>query len=327
MMNGGSGDNIKLDVFYRMCDELVAEAKKNTELINTDESRFDERFRVKPEDLFADHEKHMLIFDIIYCCSVYDLFDGISFTRPKTKEKQLYAERKKKAQQLLEDYNNALSLAEQLSRGKDLFLDIFKSGSKLKHKNYGTGTVKEIDEKYIVINFPEQEKKLGVSIAIVNGIITSEDERFISGYEHYASVLKREESITSRVGCTKNALMRISTDEMIAVELKKTHKMIGNVYLGKRDFNTLEIGYVFNKNYWRNGYAKESCKALIDNAFSEGIHRIFAECDPKNPNSWKLLEKLGFQKEAYFRQNVYFWTKENGTPIWKDTYVYSILNK
>ncbi len=120
---------------------------------------------------------------------------------------------------------------------------------------------------------------------------------------------------------------RISTDEMIAVELKKTHKMIGNVYLGKRDFNTLEIGYVFNKNYWRNGYAKESCKALIDNAFSEGIHRIFAECDPKNPNSWKLLEKLGFQKEAYFRQNVYFWIKENGTPIWKDTYVYSILNK
>lgn len=82
--------------------------------------------------------------------------------------------------------------------------------------------------------------------------------------------------------------------------------MIGNVYLGKRDFNTLEIGYVFNKNYWRNGYAKESCKALIDNAFSEGIHRIFAECDPKNPNSWKLLENLGFQKEAYFRQNVYF---------------------
>ncbi|HHU71319.1 MAG TPA: GNAT family N-acetyltransferase [Clostridiales bacterium] len=120
---------------------------------------------------------------------------------------------------------------------------------------------------------------------------------------------------------------RISTDEMIAVELKKTHKMIGNVYLGKRDFNTLEIGYVFNKNYWGNGYATESCKALIDNAFSEGIHRIFAECDPKNSNSWKLLEKLGFQKEAYFRQNVYFWTKENGTPIWKDTYVYSILNK
>lgn len=103
--------------------------------------------------------------------------------------------------------------------------------------------------------------------------------------------------------------------------------MIGNVYLGKRDFNSLEIGYVFNQNYWGNGYAKESCKALINNAFSERIHRIFAECDPMNSSSWKLLEVLGFQKEAHFRENLYFWTDEKGMPIWKDTYVYSILNE
>ena len=40
----------------------------------------------------------------------------------------------------------------------------------------------------------------------------------------------------------------IETDEMIAVELKENHKMIGNVYLGKRDFNSLEIGYVLTEN-------------------------------------------------------------------------------
>lgn len=125
----------------------------------------------------------------------------------------------------------------------------------------------------------------------------------------------------------ENLDWRISTDEMTAVELKESHKMIGNVYLGKRDFNSLEIGYVFNQNYWGKGYAKESCKALLNNAFSAGIHRIFAECDPMNFSSWKLLEALGFQKEAYFKQNVYFWTDEKGLPIWKDTYVYSILNE
>ena len=42
---------------------------------------------------------------------------------------------------------------------------------------------------------------------------------------------------------------RITSDEMIAVELKSNHKLIGNVYLGKRDFESLEIGYVFNKHY------------------------------------------------------------------------------
>ena len=124
----------------------------------------------------------------------------------------------------------------------------------------------------------------------------------------------------------ENLEWRIGTDEMIAVEWKSSHKMIGNVYMGKREFESLEIGYVFNRNYWGNGYAAESCNALIQQAFSNGIHRIYAECDPCNKSSWKLLEALGFQREAHLRKNVYFWKNENGKPIWKDTYIYAKLN-
>lgn len=123
-----------------------------------------------------------------------------------------------------------------------------------------------------------------------------------------------------------NLNWRISTDEMIAVELKDNKKMVGNIYLGKRDFESLEIGYVFNRNYWGNGYAKESCSALITNAFAQGVHRIFAECDPCNSSSWKLLECLGFEREAHLRQNVYFWKDDNDRPIWKDTFIYAMLN-
>lgn len=124
----------------------------------------------------------------------------------------------------------------------------------------------------------------------------------------------------------ENLEWRIGTDEMIAIERKDSHKMIGNIYMGKRDFEALEMGYVLNKNYWGCGYAAESCKALIKQAFSNGIHRIYAECDPRNRNSWKLLEALGFWREAHFRKNVYFWKDENGRAIWKDTYVYAKLN-
>ena len=123
----------------------------------------------------------------------------------------------------------------------------------------------------------------------------------------------------------ENLKWRISTDEMIAVELKKTHKMIGNVYLGNRECENIEIGYVFNKNYWGKGYAKEACMSLIESCFKNGIHRIYAECDPNNSNSWRLLESLGFVKEAHLKENVYFWKDENGNPIWKDTYIYSKL--
>lgn len=124
----------------------------------------------------------------------------------------------------------------------------------------------------------------------------------------------------------ENLKWRIGTDEMIAMELKSSHKMIGNVYMGKREFEAREIGYVLNRNYWGQGYAAESCEALIQWAFSNGIHRIYAECDPRNQRSWKLLEALGFQREAHFRKNVYFWKDENEKAIWKDTYVYAILD-
>lgn len=125
----------------------------------------------------------------------------------------------------------------------------------------------------------------------------------------------------------ENLEWRMGTEEMIAVELKDSHKMIGNVYMGKRDFEALEIGYVFNRHYWGHGYAFESCRALIQQAFSNGIHRIYAECDPCNQRSWKLLEALGFQREAYFRKNVYFWKNADGKAIWKDTFVYAKLNE
>ena len=119
---------------------------------------------------------------------------------------------------------------------------------------------------------------------------------------------------------------RIPSAEMIAVESKSDCKLIGNLYLGKRDCCALELGYVFNRRFWGRRYARESCAELILRAFSEGAHRIYAECDPLNTASWRLLERLGFTREAHFRQNVFFRRDESGRPVWKDTYVHGLLN-
>ena len=137
-------------------------------------------------------------------------------------------------------------------------------------------------------------------------------------YEPYKSMSMEE--------VRENLAWRISTEEMVAVELKQTGKLIGNVYLGKRDFDSLEIGFVFRADCWGRGYARESCEALIGLAFQAGVHRIYAECDPANEHSWRLLERLGFVREGHLRQNVFFWKDETGRPIWKDTYLYGLLN-
>ncbi len=124
----------------------------------------------------------------------------------------------------------------------------------------------------------------------------------------------------------KNLEWRISSDEIFAIELKSTGKMIGNVFLGKRECESLELGYVLNRKFWGNGYAFEACSAMCMNAFSGGTHRIEANCDPLNSASWKLLERLGFTREGHLHKDIYFRKDKNGNPIWKDTYIYSKLN-
>ena len=44
---------------------------------------------------------------------------------------------------------------------------------------------------------------------------------------------------------------RVDSDEFYAIELKETGKVIGNIYFGKRDFETREIGYIVNQDFQR----------------------------------------------------------------------------
>lgn len=90
--------------------------------------------------------------------------------------------------------------------------------------------------------------------------------------------------------CKSEAIRRSNDDAFWAVCLKENQKLIGNIYLSKQDFNTWELGYVFNLNYQGNGYATESAKAVVNYAIKKfNVHRIISRCNPDNKKSWKLL--------------------------------------
>lgn len=118
---------------------------------------------------------------------------------------------------------------------------------------------------------------------------------------------------------------RLGSEEYYAIELTGSGKVIGNIYCGRREFAAKEVGYIVNKCYRQKGYAAEALSAVIAQAFREGVHRIYAECDPRNVASWKLLEKAGMRREAHFKQNIWFRRDKNGLPVWKDTLIYAIL--
>lgn len=123
----------------------------------------------------------------------------------------------------------------------------------------------------------------------------------------------------------REAEFRSYSEDFFAVTLKDG-TLIGNLYLGRREFDSRELGFVFDDCWQRCGYATEASRAMLDYAFDMlGAHRVVASCDPRNVRSWKLMERLGMRREGDFKQNVWFRKGAGGQPIWQDTLQYGIL--
>lgn len=106
----------------------------------------------------------------------------------------------------------------------------------------------------------------------------------------------------------------------IAAVHKDSGKMIGYILFNEFNESVYEIGWFFNKHFWRQGYAYESCKAVIDYAFHVlDAHKIFAETID-SIKAVGLMKKLGMQLEGIQRSH----TKDNNGN-WRDLYIYGLL--
>ncbi|MDF2587907.1 MAG: acetyltransferase, ribosomal protein N-acetylase [Anaerocolumna sp.] len=106
----------------------------------------------------------------------------------------------------------------------------------------------------------------------------------------------------------------------LAVCLKEG-QMIGDIGIHfLEDDYQIEIGYTLSPEYQGNGYALEAVKAVMKFAFTDlKKHRIIASVDPDNIQSIKLLERIGFRKEAHFIKSF----RMNNQ--WYDDCIYAML--
>ena len=64
-----------------------------------------------------------------------------------------------------------------------------------------------------------------------------------------------------------------------------------------------EIGYVTCMDRQGEGIARECTAALVEHLFATGTRKLTAEVDSDNAPSIRLLERLGFTREALFREH------------------------
>lgn len=98
-------------------------------------------------------------------------------------------------------------------------------------------------------------------------------------------------------------------------------------FLGRVGFNVERPAHreatlwcILARSLWNQGVGTEVVAAVLDVAFGPaGLHRVIGDCDPRNVGSARVLEKLGFMREAHLRQN--WWLQGQ----WCDSWVYGLL--
>lgn len=99
-------------------------------------------------------------------------------------------------------------------------------------------------------------------------------------------------------------------------------QLVGTCTLGRIDVpnRRAELGFALGRMFWGRGYMTAALPVLLEFAFERlGLHRVFADADPRNARSIRLLERLGFRREGVLREH--YWVQ--GEP--QDGVVYGLL--
>jgi [ribosomal protein S5]-alanine N-acetyltransferase len=83
-----------------------------------------------------------------------------------------------------------------------------------------------------------------------------------------------------------------------------------------------ELGYIFHRDVWSQGYATEAAGLLLLFGFNRlRLRRIAATCHPDNIASARVLEKIGMQREARLRSHLFV------RGAWRDSLLYAAVEE
>lgn len=139
------------------------------------------------------------------------------------------------------------------------------------------------------------------------------DDETMKSCESAYSLEKAERFLTSFCIDRKGA---------VAAVHKESGKMMGYILFSEATQGVYEMGWIYNRSFWRQGYAYEACQAVIEHAFgARKAHKVFAETIDA-VKSVGLMRKLGMQLEGVQHSQT-----KNHHGQWADMYLYGLLEE
>ncbi|MBQ7820841.1 MAG: hypothetical protein IJ391_00970 [Clostridia bacterium] len=193
----GSGNTFRLKKYYKMCDELLEELKKNEEIMELYKSRMEKEARG------FDDQGHILVYDIIYCAKAYNLYKNVpSFQKLSTKERIKLAQKNEKREELLEQLAELSAEYENMS-ATAVLPDL--TGQKCKHKLWGTGDIQSCQNNSLNVVFAGETKVFKYPDSI-NMFIYLENSEYVEKIHECQQIEKTIKSLENEINIIKRQL-------------------------------------------------------------------------------------------------------------------------
>lgn len=200
----GSGAKMDLRIYHRMCDELIEAIKSHPQFSNIRDDRV--KFAKKP--LHPDTELHILAFDVIFCCTVYNLFEGIHYSVRNAEEKRIHLEKMNEARNARANHAEALDRMARLDYAEAFFAEKLSVGSAVTHKRFGVGTITGLSGKVIEAQFSglDHLSKLVWRDCVKTGLLSFKTAENAAEYDELVTLLRQAEVIRKNAAIAEKKL-------------------------------------------------------------------------------------------------------------------------
>lgn len=109
----------------------------------------------------------------------------------------------------------------------------------------------------------------------------------------------------------------------LAIVRKDDGMLVGDmgILAGTEGFQA-ELGFTVSPDFQGKGYGTEAVEAILAHLFeNRGLHRAYGSVDPNNLPSIRLMERLGFRREAHLKRSY----RMRGS--WYDDVIYGLLDE
>lgn len=168
----------------------------------------DTRKNYAEKPLHPDTELHILAFDVIFCSTVYNLFEGIHYSVRNAEEKRIHLEKMDEARNARANHAEALECMAKLDYAEAFFAEKLSVGSAVTHKRFGVGTITGLSGKVIEAQFSglDHPSTLVWRDCVKTGMLSFKTAENAAEYDELVTLLRQAEVIRKNAAIVEKKL-------------------------------------------------------------------------------------------------------------------------